>query len=317
MNNKRKIICAICLSVCILSACSSNIEPSVVSSTPDYLVQLPPPVESEAYWFSTQYGWFDRSHIGFGNPVSVLEQVRNAAKNEGGTVLVEAEVSGHKTRIGFKIEYEVEAIKEADVEAVMIGILQDATREFEWWQLSIAKPGPPLPEDIRSYSTWFANEDLPSNHLGFIAAILVEQYNQAHQENNSFDEFYRRILASFEAEPRPNGEEEKPWSYDVAEPARNYEFTFWVPDDQGGYNRVEWPTEYRFSVAGQASGLWRRGQAQMWDKNSDGTIIDWPFEEGHEQPAFYDPRDYQERFGVVEFCKTNPQFCTSSKETAN
>jgi hypothetical protein len=86
-----------------------------------------------------------------------------------------------------------------------------------------------------------------------------------------------------------------------------------VPDEAGNYNRVEWPAEYQLPVAGIDSGLWKRGQAQMWDKNSDTAPIDWPFVEGSNSPAvFYDPREYQERFGVVEFCQENAQYCSRS-----
>lgn len=294
--------------ILVLSACVAQ----PPSSPPAELPPLPPPVPMADYWYSPQYGWFDRSHIGFGNPVSVLAQVRQAAEQGGGPVHIESAVSGRDTSIGFRISYEVGPLTPEQIEPVMIGILQDATREFEWWQMSLAKPEPPLPEDIRSYGTWFANEDLPSNQLGFISAILMARYNEAYHEENDFSQFYRRLLASFEAVPRPNGETEKPWSYEVAEPARNFEFNFWVPTDEGGYQRVAWPAMYQLPVAERGSGLWQRGPAHMWDKNSDAAPLNWPYQAGDTAAAiFYDPRTHQERFGVVAFCEEQAQYCVN------
>lgn len=280
---------------------------SVPTPTEDAtLPTLPPPVESAPYWYSPKYGWFDRSHIGFGNPELVLEQVKNAAQNGSGQVIVESGITG----VGFKATYQVSGLQPDQVEAVTVGILQDATKEFEWWQLSLGKPGLPLPENDYAYSTWFANEDLPSNQLGFIAATLKEKYNTIYQEDNDFETFYRRILAAFEAEPRPNGEEEKPWSLDINEPSRNFEFNFWVPDDATGFKRVDWPSQYQLEVANFQSGLWKREQIVMWDKSSGDTIpIAWPYEGTKNNPAFYDPRVQKERFGVIEFCQTHVEIC--------
>jgi len=297
----------IILQSCGLLPDSSMPTGSIPTPTKDHVLPpLPPPLESAPYWYSPKYGWFDRSHVGFGNPESFLEQVKNAAQNGSGQVIVESGVRG----VGFKATYQVDGLQPDQVEAVMAGILQDATRQFEWWQLSLGKPGSPLPENDYSYSTWFANEDLPSNQLGFIAAILKEKYNEVYQEDNDFATFYRRILADLEAEPRPNGEEEKPWSLDISEPSRNFEFNFWVPDETTGFNRVDWPARYQLELAGPQSGLWRREQIVMWDKSSEDAIpFVWPNEGAENNPAFYDPRIHQERFGVIEFCQTHAKIC--------
>lgn len=249
------LICVIGFGVTLVS-CRGGGEP-----TPTPTSIRPPNTYSlsdSRYFYSEQYGWFDRAHLNFANPAAVLQAVK--LNRSGGTFFVNDGVGTGASAFLFRAEYEIlKPLTDEQINGVTLGILQDFSIEFEHAQLStlpIAGQG--------AISTWFANEDLPSNQVGFIAAI-----QGVSVEEILFDKLGAKPSAG-----------EPPHSGNYPDPSRNFEFRPLLPTGDGNYQHVDFPNECQLQPIDSSSGLWRRnvtqastGASPRWESWPDGLLL--------------------------------------------
>lgn len=226
-------------------------------------------LKESKYWYSEQYGWFDRAHLNFANPKTVLRNVK--LNRSGGTFFVDDSVGEGAYAFLFRAEYEIlKPLTDEQINGVTLGILQDFSIEFEHAQLSTQ----PIAGD-GAISTWFAIEDLPSNQIGFIAANLPGVSVE--------------MILFGKLDARPHGKE-PPHSGIYPDPSRNFEFKPLIPDSNGGYEHIDFPTECQLQPIDDTSGLWRRnitqaatGASPRWEEWPDGLLL-----------PLSDPRSWQE-----------------------
>jgi RHS repeat-associated protein len=126
-----------------------------------------PPAHQYPYLFSSRYGWIDRGHALPGLAKTVISQVTQKVRAGGGSVVLPRQPSGPRIPIlgGHAIYYERRysispKVTPEQISGVARGIYEDAGIRYEEWQ-----GGFPIA------TSRYANEDLPSNYLGFVQAL--------------------------------------------------------------------------------------------------------------------------------------------------
>jgi RHS repeat-associated protein len=118
------------------------------------------------YIYTRDYGFFDTSHMGAGDPGFALEQAKEAVRlGEPGPVYFYQTVSPPVSAVRghFRGVYEIrgDLVEPEQVEGVMLAMYEHWSKRFEYFEGSIP---------IFGRGTSFAVEDLPSHHLGFYEA---------------------------------------------------------------------------------------------------------------------------------------------------
>lgn len=163
------------------------------------------------YLCNSQYGCFDKWHLGTGDPASIIRQVERAIAAGGGTVVVPGTISTPIDGVGLSFVgyYYVSGDADLDAVGVAYAIHQHWSIAFEAWEGTL--PG--------GEATSFAIEDLPSHHVGFFMAANGLSRDQAFA-----------LLGEFEET-----------NEDPTRSVKNYSFTPLVQDESGNYSHVSWP----------------------------------------------------------------------------
>lgn len=211
------------------------------------------------YFYNPNYGWFDRTHFGSGNPKQVIADVRAAVTAGGGRVTVEQIV--HDGTAGYRATYIVsgEATRQNEL-AVALGIYENWSYRFESWQGE-------LPQRLAGFLSPFAVEDLPSHYLGFFAA--------AH-EMEVHEVLACHLPATVETDDSPprfttsqavvaNSEEEGEEANWLNHPKRltNEQLRPMI-FEKSGWENVAWPTEMQMEMIDSSTGLWALIDEERW-----------------------------------------------------
>lgn len=182
------------------------------SSGDEFKVVWGAPLPEGRYYCNSEYGCFDRSHIGTGDPPDILRQVKHAINSGGGVVVIRGNISTPIPGVSFVFVgyYRISSdLKPEDAEGVALAIYMHWSIGFEAWEGTL--PG--------GDATSFAIEDLPTHYLSFYMAA-----------NNLSREQAFALLGAFE------GTEEDP-----TREVKNYGFNPMVQDEEGNYNEGSWP----------------------------------------------------------------------------
>ncbi|MBK8987259.1 MAG: hypothetical protein IPM39_14470 [Chloroflexi bacterium] len=115
------------------------------------------------YVYNSTYGWFDTTHFATGSPHQLLADVQTAVAQGGGVITITQGL--HDNFTGYTAQYHVAgSVAENEIIGVALGIYGDWSWRFEDWQGS-------LPRSLVNPMTPFAIEDLPSQYVGFFAAV--------------------------------------------------------------------------------------------------------------------------------------------------
>jgi hypothetical protein len=214
------------------------------------------------YLFSKTYGWFDTAHFFTGNPAKIIQDVKEATRQGGGTITITQDVRNGIT--GYTAHYRIAGnIPPAKRTDVALGIYLDWSHRFEAWQDA-------PPRGLFGPFTAFAIEDLPSHYVGFFAT--------AHELDPAY------VLACYlggmetttQAPPRLVAPEHLPGStssVDVPiQHLTNKTFTplIW---QQGRWRNVPWPRSMRMEAISSSSGLWRFESDETWYLDKQLTLI--------------------------------------------
>lgn len=234
------------------------------------------------YFYNPDYGWFDRTHFGSGNPQQVIADVRAAVAAGGGEVTVEQIV--HDGAAGYSATYTIsgEVTRQNEL-AVALGIYQDWSYRFESWQGE-------LPQRLAGFLSPFAVEDLPSHYVGFFAAAHEMEVHQV------FACYLPATVETDDSPPRfttsqsvvPNDEEEEEEENGLNHPQRltNEQLRPMI-FDKLGWENVAWPAEMQMEMIDSSTGLW--------------TLVDeerWIFDEENNPLRPPEPDEPEERVGV-------------------
>jgi len=118
------------------------------------------PLPDGRYVYSNEYGWFDKTHFGAGDPAHIIADVETAVAADGGIVSISQSVREGLT--GYTAQYLVSGdIASGEIIGVALGIYMDWSMRFEAWQGS-------LPRNLVGPLTPFAIEDLPTQYISFV-----------------------------------------------------------------------------------------------------------------------------------------------------
>jgi hypothetical protein len=216
------------------------------------------------YFYSPHYGWFDASHFFTGNPLQIIQDVRNVVAHGSGVITITQGVRDEIT--GYSARYLVSSeIPEEKILGVALGIYQDWSHRFEAWE---ARP----PHGLFGPLTSFAIEDLPSHYIGFFASV----HNQ--------DPLY--VLACYlggveaveSTPPRLVYPEDLPGSMSPSEVPvqhlvnKTFAPMVWGP---GGWRNIPWPKNMRMEAIHTSSKLWRFEAEETWYFDHQLTMA-WP-----------------------------------------
>ncbi len=181
-------------------------------------------------------------HINFASPKDVVGQIRTRP-NQGTVVRVQSTTGN----LGFLIDYRLErSLTDDEIDRVALGILQDFTVEFEYWQRSLALVDVGKIDD-KLLGSWFANEDTTSDQVGFIAAI---------QGKTTEEILFGTLGATTPINELPGKSSEE--MLNLEHPARNFEFRPRVKID-GEYVNIDFPSNCQLNEPlGINSGRWSR-----------------------------------------------------------
>jgi RHS repeat-associated protein len=114
------------------------------------------------YIYTRDYGFFDTSHFGTGDPVAALERAKEAVRlGEPRPVRFYQGVKGGLAHFEGVYKIRGDLVEPEQVEGVVLAMYEDWSIRFEYFEGSIP---------IFGRGTSFAVEDLPSHHLGFYEA---------------------------------------------------------------------------------------------------------------------------------------------------
>jgi hypothetical protein len=205
----------------------------------------------------TAYGWIDTSHIGAGNPRTLIQDVTKAAREGGGRVHVQARISAQVEKfdlgVWFESTYWVDGqVTEDQIQGVALGILIDWSNRFETWQGTFMV----VPQLSKSS---FAIEDLPSNFLGF--------YKEVSGKSNK--DIVMEDLGG--CITPPGSEPPDRWSWQLDD-AKSFVMQPKALDESGQWVYRQWPTHMQSlldSAITEEEGLWHHISMQdtFWSRN--------------------------------------------------
>jgi RHS repeat-associated protein len=201
-------------------------------------------VPAGRYYYSEDYGWFDKDHIGTGDPVGIIRDVRRRISEGGGMVTVKGGVGRKIGPVAIQGTYirNYQIPGEAtmdDAIGIALGIYMDWSIAFEAWEGSTMVLGVPV-----GMNTAFAIEDLPSHYAGFWAAAT----------ELSTGVFFARLGGVEGTDEEPPRATDR-LTGNIPE-IKNYEFTPKVQDETGHWHNVPWPNSLTITPIGSESGLW-------------------------------------------------------------
>ncbi|MCL6432394.1 MAG: hypothetical protein K6V36_16290, partial [Anaerolineae bacterium] len=153
---------------------------------------------------------------------------------------------------GFAAVYETgEAYDPAQIDAVALGIFEDYSKRFEVWQGRFLGG---VQERMKASS--FANEDLPSDYLGFYSVATNSDLNHILRHLGGYSIESRRL-------PKPHTALGPLQVGDMR--GKNYEFSPRVRTE-GGWENVPWPEALRLppGMPPDRGVWWCRGSWDIW-----------------------------------------------------
>jgi RHS repeat-associated protein len=221
------------------------------------------------YYYNPDYGYFDRSHFGTGNPEKVIADVRAAIADGGGSVTIRQGVRRGIT--GYEATYSVSGnVTEDQTIGVALGIYMDWSIRFEEWEGN-------FPRVIAGPRTSFSIEDLPSQYVGFFAAannmtvpeVLAMLGGVESVDSVPHPNVYSASVA-YRVAPNP-----LPMAVSIiqttplsSERLRNTQFTPMVHTSEGWQN-VSWPNELQITPISNSGGLWEFQDEHTFYFNGD------------------------------------------------
>lgn len=213
---------------------------------------------SSRYYFSEEYGWFDRTHFNAGNPGQVIADVRKTVRAGGGIITIDQDV--HNGVAGYSGSYYVSPeISSEDELGVALGIYRDWSIRFEGWQAQ-------LPQTLVGMLSPFAVEDLPSHYVGFFA--------QAHGIE-VYEVFACYLPETGETEESPPRFTTHRDVADNAEDPLNYPERLANQDmlpmvhGEDGWEQIPWPPDMQMEMIDSSSGLWELEDETSWYMGED------------------------------------------------
>ena len=183
---------------------------------------------NKKFWITKEHGRIDTTHWGAGNPDILLQNVQAVIRNGGGEVRIEAGILGAGTYVGYYM-ISGELSVEDDTISVALGIYMDWSRRFESWENTIMF-------SIGGIGTSFANEDLPTHYLSFVAAAK----NMTQQE----------VIGILGPVTGTN----KPLPFSLS--SKNFEFTPRIQNADGQWHNTSWPEELTITPLDNSPEIW-------------------------------------------------------------
>jgi hypothetical protein len=214
------------------------------------------PLPESRYIYNDQYGWFDKTHVGTGNPSEVISGVKTAVAADGGIISISQPIRDGIT--GYTGNYLVSGdIAPGEVLGVALGIYMDWSIRFEAWQGT-------LPRSLVGPLTPFAIEDLPTQYLGFyesatnmeLAAIFACYLGQTEAT-----EAPPHIWISNKSSGHPNEQNQL-----HIERLTNRTFSPLVLTKEG-WQHVDWPEPLRLYPVPSSNSTWIFDSDQTWYLN--------------------------------------------------